>query len=84
VHETRVGPIGRIETGQRGIQAREPRKLLAEYGVDERAQAVLAAIADPRAARGWWRAYTDVVPGPLQDYLALEVAASQILAYEAQ
>ena len=76
--------ISRIETGQRGIRAGELRNLLAEYGVDEQAQAALAAIADPHAARGWWRPYADVVPGPLQDYLALEMTASQILIYEAQ
>jgi len=76
--------ISRIETGQRGIRAGELRELLAEYGADEQAQAALAAIAHPRAARGWWRAYADVVPGPFQDYLTLEMAASQILVYEAQ
>jgi transcriptional regulator with XRE-family HTH domain len=76
--------ISRIETGQRGIRARELQDLLAEYGVDEQAQAALAAIVNPRAARGWWRAYADVVPEPFQEYLALEMAASQILAYEAQ
>jgi transcriptional regulator with XRE-family HTH domain len=76
--------ISRIETGQRGIRAKELQELLTEYGVDEQGQAALAAIADPRAARGWWRAYADVVPGLFQDYLTLEMAASQILVYEAQ
>jgi hypothetical protein len=37
---------------------------------------VLAAIAAPRAASGWWRAYADVLPEACQDVLALEAAAS--------
>ena len=64
--------ISRIETGQRGIRGKELRELFAEYGIGEQQQevlAALAAIADPRAARGWWRPYADVVPGPFQDYL---------------
>ena len=42
--------ISRIETGQRGIRGKELRELLAEYGIDDQQQAILAALADPRGA----------------------------------
>lgn len=76
--------ISRIETGQRGIRRKELRELLNEYGVGEEQQAILAAIADPRSARGWYGQYASVLPMAYQDYLALEAAASQVLVYEAQ
>ena len=40
--------ISRIETGQRGIRPKELRELLTEYGVPDREQAALLAIAQPR------------------------------------
>ncbi len=76
--------ISRIETGQRGIRPRELRDLLAEYGVGEAQQAILAELVDPRGAFGWHRDYADVLPGAAMDYLVLETAASRISGYEAQ
>lgn len=76
--------VSRIETGQRGIRGKELRELLTEYGIDEQQQAILAAIAAPRGARGWYGAYADVLPGAWQDYLLLEAGASRVLIYEAQ
>jgi transcriptional regulator with XRE-family HTH domain len=76
--------ISRIETGQRGIRAKELRVLFAEYGVAEQQQAILTALADPRGAFGWHRDYTDVLPGAWHDYLILEAGASRISVYEAQ
>jgi transcriptional regulator with XRE-family HTH domain len=76
--------ISRIETGQRGIRGKELRELLAEYGVAGEQQALLALLADPRGAFAWYRDYTSVLPGPWQDYLALETAATGIAAYDAQ
>ena len=76
--------VSRIETGQRGIRGKELRELLAEYGIGEQQQAILAAMADPRGARGWYGTYADVLPGAWQDYLVLEAGASRVLVYEAQ
>jgi len=76
--------ISRIETSQRGIRGKELRELLTEYGIDDQQQAILSAMADPRGARRRYGTYADVLPSVLQDYLLLEVAASRILAYEAQ
>jgi transcriptional regulator with XRE-family HTH domain len=82
--ECDASKLSRIETGQRGIRGKELRELLAEYGVTRAQQAVLTELADPRGAFGWHRDYADVLPGPWQDYLVLETAASKITGYEAQ
>ena len=76
--------ISRIETGQRGIRPKELRELLAEYGVPDREQAALVAIASRGGQRGWWHPYADVLPGAYLDYVIIESAASEIMTYEAQ
>jgi transcriptional regulator with XRE-family HTH domain len=75
--------ISRVETGQRGIRAKELRELLAEYGVPDGEQDTLAAIAG-RGPRGWRDSYPDVLSGKYLDYVVVESAASQIMTYEAQ
>ena len=77
--------ISRIETGQRGIRARELRDLLDEYGIGESEQLTLTAIADPRSARhGWWQDYADIVPAAHQDLMIMETLASEIFIYDPQ
>ncbi len=75
--------ISRVETGQRGIRPKELRELLAEYGVPDREQAALVAIAS-RGQRGWWHPYAHVLPAAYLDYVIMESAASEIMIYEAQ
>jgi len=75
--------ISRIETGQRGIRAKELRELLTEYGVPDGEQAALLAIAHRGRQHGWWQDYPDVLSDAGQDYVIMEAAASEILAYEA-
>jgi len=76
--------ISRIETGQRGIRAKELRELLTEYGVPDGEQAALLAIAHRGRQHGWWQDYPDVLSDTGQDYVIMEAAASEILAYESQ
>lgn len=76
--------ISRVENGQRGIRPRELRELLTEYGISEQQQAILAGMTDSCGGRGWYEAYSDVLPGAWRDYLVLEVTASRVLCYEAQ
>lgn len=74
--------ISRIETGQRGIRAKELRELLTEYGVPDGEQAALLAIAHRGRQQGWWQEYADVLSDSGQDYVIMEAAAAEILAYE--
>lgn len=74
--------ISRIETGQRGIRAKELRELLTEYGVAAGEQEALLAIAHRGRETGWWLDYRDVLSAEGQDYVIMETAATEILAYE--
>jgi len=76
--------ISRIETGQRGIRPKELRELLTEYGVPAGEQLALVAIAGRGGQRGWWHPYADVLSDDDLDYVIMESAASEIMAYEAQ
>ena len=75
--------ISRIETGERGIRPKELRELLTEYGVPAAEQQALLAIAHRGRESGWWLDYRDVLSADGQDYVIMEIAATQILAYEA-
>ena len=74
--------ISRIETGQRGIRAKELRELLTEYGVPDGEQAALLAVAHGGREHGWWQDYPDVLSEAGQDYVIMEAAATEILAYD--
>ena len=74
--------ISRIETGQRGIRPKELRELLTEYGVPAIEQEALLAIAHRGRESGWWLDYRDVLSTAAQDYVIMEVAATEILVYE--
>jgi transcriptional regulator with XRE-family HTH domain len=76
--------ISRIETGERGIRGKELRELLDEYRIDGDQRVLLAELADPRGASGWYRDYADVLPAAQRDYAVMEAAASRISVYEAQ
>ena len=74
--------MSRIETGQRGIRAKELRELLTEYGVADGEQEALLAIAHSGRQTGWWLDYADVLSAAGQDYVIMELAATEILAFE--
>jgi transcriptional regulator with XRE-family HTH domain len=75
--------ISRIETGERGIRAKELRELLTEYGVPDGEQEALLAVAHRGRETGWWLDYRDVLSPAAQDYVIMELAATEILCYEA-
>jgi len=76
--------ISRIETGQRGIRPKELRELMAEYGVPASEQLALMAIASRGGQHSWWHPYAGVWSDAYLDYVIMESAASEIMAYEAQ
>ena len=75
--------ISRIETGERGIRPKELRELLTEYGVPAAEQEALLAVAHRGRETGWWLDYRDVLSAGAQDYVIMEVAATDLLIYEA-
>lgn len=74
--------ISRIETGERGIRAEELLDLLGEYGVPSAEREALLAVAHRGRESGWWLEYRDVLSPAAQDYVIMEIAATEILAYE--
>jgi transcriptional regulator with XRE-family HTH domain len=73
--------ISRIETGQRGIRAKEFRELLTEYGVDDATQDTLVTISRPRNANGWWKGYRQALSPAYLDFVVAESVASRIWVY---
>jgi transcriptional regulator with XRE-family HTH domain len=76
--------ISRIETGQRGIRAKELRELLTEYGVPDSEQAALLTIASRGERGAWWHPFVGSFSEAYLDYVIMESAAAEIMTYEAQ
>jgi transcriptional regulator with XRE-family HTH domain len=74
--------VSRIETGERGIRPKELRELLTEYGVPVTEQEALLAVSHRGRESGWWLDYRDVLSAAAQDYVIMEIAATEILLYE--
>ena len=74
--------ISRVETGERGILAEELLELLTEYGVPATEREALLAVAHRGRESGWWLDYRDVLSRAAQDYVIMELAATEILDYE--
>lgn len=75
--------ISRIETGARGIQVKDLKRLLDLYGVepgDYRDK--LVSLAREARQRGWWHAYRDVLPPRYAEYIGLEAEADEIHNFE--
>ena len=75
--------ISRIETGVRGIQVKDLKRLLDLYGVepgDYRDK--LVSLAREARQRGWWHAYRDVLPPRYAEYIGLETEADEICNFE--
>jgi len=79
--ECHLSKISRIETGQRGIQPKELRELLTEYGVDPAARDALTAIAHRSSNPRWRYAHDDVIGSAYSEFLEIEKTASGVFTY---
>ncbi|HUN34589.1 MAG TPA: helix-turn-helix transcriptional regulator [Trebonia sp.] len=75
--------VSRIESGERGIRAEELRILLADYGVEARAEQALLALSAPSLTRGWWQDFGSVVVNGMAEFAPIEALASAIDIFEA-
>lgn len=82
--ETKQPWITRIESGKRGIQIRDLRRLLDMYEVTDEAERerLLALGRRPRQSRTWLRPYKDSIPPRYAEYIRLEEAAKTIRNYQ--
>lgn len=77
--------VSRLERGRVSCKERDIADLLTLYGVHgEQERTALLRLAAESNKPGWWHRYSDVLPGWLESYVALEGAASRIRTYEIQ
>lgn len=74
--------MSRIENAQVSVRPGDVRTLLELYGVDPDDAASLVQVARDARQRGWWQAYSDVLPSWFEVYVGLEHAASEICTFE--
>jgi transcriptional regulator with XRE-family HTH domain len=74
--------MSRIENAQVSVRPGDVRALLELYGVQPGDVASLVQVARDARQRGWWQAYSDVLPGWFEMYVGLEQAASEIFTFE--
>jgi hypothetical protein len=75
--------LSRVEGMQRGIIVRDVRKLLDIYGVQDEAQReALFEMSRQSKQRGWWQAFSDLMPGEYASLVGLEAEATEIRNYE--
>ncbi len=73
--------ISRIENYRTGIKRGDLGRLLAFYGIPDGHRAELLELADEPRRKGWWEAYSDVLPESLAAYVGLESEAESILCW---
>lgn len=74
--------ISRIESGQVGARIQDVRDMLDFYGVTGAERETLLDLVRQSRRKGWWHAYSDVVPEPLTQLIGLEDEATGIWTYE--
>jgi transcriptional regulator with XRE-family HTH domain len=75
--------LSRLEKALTPAKPAIVRALLVMYGVSGDELEALVQLARDSRQGGWWRAYSDVLPPPHLDYLALESEAVRISLFEA-
>jgi transcriptional regulator with XRE-family HTH domain len=75
--ECSVSKISRIETGLRGVHARDVRALCDLYGVDNKTREHLLQLASEGKQQAWWQPFGL----PYSRYVGLEAEASLISDY---
>lgn len=73
--------ISRIELCRTGVKTADLVKLLNIYGVPAGHRDELLALARERRRKGWWEAYTDVLPSWYAAYIVLESEAEGIFCW---
>jgi transcriptional regulator with XRE-family HTH domain len=80
--EVSTSKLSRIETGTVGASPRDVRDLLELYGIGGEQRDQLLRAAREAREKGWWHAYSDVLPSNSL-YVGMEAAAARIRTYEA-
>ncbi|MCH6170465.1 helix-turn-helix domain-containing protein [Pseudonocardia alaniniphila] len=77
--------VSRIELGRVALKVRDISDLLTLYGIADAAEREsFLEMVEQANEPGWWRRYSDVMPGWFHDFVGLEESASRIQSYELQ
>jgi transcriptional regulator with XRE-family HTH domain len=70
--------ISRYERARTGLQPREVERLLDYYEITGSRRALLLALAEDAARKGWWEEFADGLSADYQQFIGLEHEASSI------
>jgi transcriptional regulator with XRE-family HTH domain len=70
--------ISRYERARTGLQPREVQRLLDYYEITGARRALLLALADDAAQKGWWEEFADNLSPDYQQFIGLEHEAGAI------
>jgi transcriptional regulator with XRE-family HTH domain len=70
--------ISRYERARTGLQPREVQRLLDYYEITGARRALLLALADDAAQKGWWEEFADRLSPDYQQFIGLEHEAGAI------
>lgn len=73
--------ISRYELARTGLKPADVRRLLDYYGVGMSHRNELLALAREATNKGWWEAYSDVLPSEYADLIGLENEARSCLVW---
>jgi transcriptional regulator with XRE-family HTH domain len=73
--------ISRYERAKTGLQPREVERLLDYYEITGSRRALLLALAEDAAQKGWWEEFADSLSDDYRAFIGLEHEASSIAIY---
>jgi transcriptional regulator with XRE-family HTH domain len=76
--------VSRYELARTGLKPTDVRKLLVYYEVGSSRRSELMALAREATTKGWWEAYSDVLPGEYADHIGLENEARSSLIWQVE
>jgi transcriptional regulator with XRE-family HTH domain len=74
--------VSRYELARSGLKPSDVESLLDLYGVRGERREQLLALAKEATQRGWWEAYSDVLPEEYLAYIGLEAEATSTLQWQ--
>jgi len=70
--------ISRYERARTGLRPREVERLLDYYGITGSQRALLLALAEDAAQKGWWEEFADTLSEDYQQFIGLEHEATSM------
>src|SRR5579875_1853944 len=70
--------VSRYERAKTGLRPREVERLLDYYGITGPRRALLLALAEEAAQKGWWEDSADILSEDYQQFIGLEHEATSI------